>query len=63
MAFTISQNCLVYGDKIRPTLYRISYLCIPRNETVRPHSQFLHSCICERFIYSQDRSAYSAAAK
>ncbi len=25
---------------------------IPRNETVRPHSPFLHSCIWERFIYS-----------
>jgi len=26
-------------------------------------SQFLHSCICERFIYFQDRSASWAAAK
>jgi hypothetical protein len=26
-------------------------------------SQFPHSCICERVIYSQDRSAYFAAAK
>jgi hypothetical protein len=25
---------------------------IPRNETARPRSQFLHSCICEQFIYS-----------
>jgi hypothetical protein len=33
-------------------LYRKSDLCIPRNETARPRSQFLHSCICERFIYS-----------
>jgi hypothetical protein len=24
-------------------------------------SKFLHSCICERFIYPQDRSAYFAA--
>jgi hypothetical protein len=23
---------------------------IPRNETLRPQSQFLHSCFCERFI-------------
>ncbi len=23
-------------------------------------TQFLHSCFCERFIYSSDRSAYSA---
>ncbi len=30
---------------------------IPRNETARPRSQFLHSCICEQFIYSQDRSS------
>jgi hypothetical protein len=29
---------------------------IPRNETARPRPQFLHSCICERFIYSHDRS-------
>jgi hypothetical protein len=33
---------------------------IPRNETARPRSQFLHSCIGERFIYSHDRSAYFA---
>ncbi len=26
-------------------------------------SQFLHSCICERFIYSKDRSAYLACSK
>ncbi len=38
-------------------------LCIPRNETVRPRSQFRHSCICERFIHSQDQSTYFAAAK
>jgi hypothetical protein len=50
-----------------------SYLCIPRNETVQPSyfqnriicsvSQFLHSYICERFIYFQSWSAYSAARK
>ncbi len=38
-------------------------LYMPRNETVRPRPQILHSFICERFIYSQDRSAYLAAAK
>ncbi len=37
-------------------LYRKSDLCIPINETVRPRSQFLHSCFCGRFIYSQDQS-------
>jgi hypothetical protein len=26
-------------------------------------SQFLHSCVCEQFIYFCDRSAYSAAGK
>jgi hypothetical protein len=44
-------------------LYRKSNLCIPRNETAQPRSQFLCSCICEQFIYSQDLSAYLAAAK
>jgi hypothetical protein len=35
----------------------------PRKGTVRPQSQFLHSCVCDRFIYSHDWSAYSAAGK
>jgi hypothetical protein len=45
-------------------------LSIPRNETVISKTelqcsvfQFLHSYICEKFIYFQDRSAYSAAGK
>jgi hypothetical protein len=37
-------------------LYRKFETDIPRNETARPRSQFLHSCICERFTYSHDRS-------
>ena len=45
------------------TLYRKSEFWIPRNETARPRSQFLHSFICERLIYSQNRSAHLAAAK
>ncbi len=36
---------------------------IPRKQIVRPQSQFPHSCVCERFIYSHNRSAYSAAGK
>jgi hypothetical protein len=47
-----------------------SHLCIPRNETVISKTelycsvfQFLHSYICERFKYFQDRSGYSAAEK
>ncbi len=35
----------------------------PRKENARPQSQFLHSYICERFIYSHDQSVYLAAAK
>ncbi len=33
-------------------LYRKFETSIPRNETARPRSKFLHSCICERNIYS-----------
>jgi hypothetical protein len=47
-----------------------SHLCILRNENVIPKtelycsvSQFRHSFICERFIYFQDMSTYSAAGK
>ncbi len=51
-----------------------SHLCIPRNETARPHyfqnriimsclPVPIHSYICERFIYFQYRSVYFAAAK
>jgi hypothetical protein len=44
-------------------LYRKSNLYIPKKGIARPKSQFLHSCVCERFIYSQDRSTYLAAEK
>ncbi len=40
------------------TVYRKFKTNIPRNETARPQFQYLHSCFCERFIYSHDRSAY-----
>jgi hypothetical protein len=33
----------------------------PRKGIARPQSQFPHSCVCERFIYFHDGSAYSAA--
>ncbi len=36
---------------------------IPRKGIARPQSQFPHSCVCDRLIYCQDRSAYSAAGK
>ncbi len=40
-----------------------SHLCIPILGIVRPQSQFPHSCVCERFIYSQDQSTYIPAAE
>ncbi len=45
------------------TVYRKFETYIPRNESAPPQSQFIHSCVCERFIYSHDRSAHSAAGK
>ncbi len=33
-------------------------LCIPGKGIARPQSQFPHSCVCERFIYSQDWFTY-----
>jgi hypothetical protein len=36
---------------------------IHRNRIARPQSQFLHSCFCEGFIYSHNRSAYPASGK
>ncbi len=35
----------------------------PEKELSSFQSQFSHSCVCERFLYSQNRSAYSAAGK
>ncbi len=40
-----------------------SHLCNPFLGIVQPQSQFPHSCVCERFIYSQDRSKYFPAAE
>ncbi len=37
---SLSKNCASH------TLYQKSDLCVHRNETERPRSQFLHSCIC-----------------
>ncbi len=38
-------------------------LCIPRKGTARPQSRFSHACVCERFIYSRDRSTYFPSAE
>ena len=32
---------------------------IPRKGIARPQNQFPHSCVCERFIYSHNRSAFT----
>jgi hypothetical protein len=45
------------------TLQRKSHLCIPFLGIARPQSQFPHSCVYERFIYSQNRSTYLFAAE
>ncbi len=42
------------------TKYRNFETNIPRKEISGSQSQFPHSCVCERFIYSHDRSLYSA---
>jgi hypothetical protein len=55
-------KCYNY-NKLEYTLQRKSHLCIPRKGLARPPSQFPHSCVCERFIYSQDRSTYFPAAE
>jgi hypothetical protein len=45
------------------TQYRKFETKIPRKGTAQPPSKFLYSCFCERFIYSHDWFAYSAAGK
>ncbi len=40
--------------------YRYFETNVPRKGISGSHSQFLHSCVCERFIYSHEGSAYSA---
>ncbi len=49
----------------RTALYRKSdWCCIPRNETARPHSPIpAVMYLCVIYIYSQDQSAFLAAAK
>jgi hypothetical protein len=42
----------------KDTILKIFETNIPRKGITRPQSQFPHSCVCDRFIYSHDRSAY-----
>jgi hypothetical protein len=54
----------IYNQPSAPaTLQRKSHFCIPRKGIAGPQSQFQHLCVCERFIYSQDRSTYLPAAE
>jgi hypothetical protein len=39
-------------------LQRKCHLCISFLGIARPLPKFPHSCVCEQFIYSQDRSTY-----
>ncbi len=52
------KNCLSSACSEYERLYQKIETNIPRNETARPRSQFLHSCICERLKYSHDRSTH-----
>jgi hypothetical protein len=52
---TVTHTC---QHRAASTLQRKSYLCISFLGITRPQSQFPHSCVCERFIYSKDRSTY-----
>ncbi len=56
-------SLLIPFARAAKTLYRKFETNIPRNETARYGSQYLHSCFGERFTYSLDRSIYSAAGK
>ncbi len=54
-----------YSGRKRNLLTRLRKFVtnIPRKENARPQSQFPPSCVCEWFIYSQDRSAHFATRK
>jgi hypothetical protein len=45
------------------TLQRKSHLCIPFLGIAWAQSQFPNSCVCERFIYYQDRSTYFSCSR
>ncbi len=49
---TTAAKCCSLFYLCSSSLQRRSDLCIPRNETARPRSQFPDSCICEWYIYS-----------
>ncbi len=53
----------LFGVYTTKTQYRNFEKSIPRKGIARPQSHFPHLCVCERFKYSHDGSAYSAAGK
>ncbi len=57
--------CIIYSIALGHTDQRLWRSTLQRNflGIARPQSQFLHSCICQRFIYSQDLSTYFPAAE
>ncbi len=56
--FLTNYQSIFLKEPRSPTLQRKYHLCIPNKGTVRPQYQFPHSCVFERFIYSQDQSTY-----
>ncbi len=44
-------------------LQRKSYLCTSRTGIARHQAQFPHSCVCDRFILSQNRSTYVVSCR
>jgi hypothetical protein len=60
---TIEPGCYTLHSQGLQTLQRKSDLCIPKKRIVRPQSHFLHSCVCERLLYFQNRSSYFTAAE
>jgi hypothetical protein len=56
----MANRALLCTAKIK---YRDFETNIPRKGLSGSQSQYPHSCVCERFIYSQDRSAYSAGGR
>ncbi len=52
-----------YNNHTAKTQYRKFETNIPRKGTERLQPQFLHSCFCDRFIYSSGWSAFPVAGK
>ncbi len=55
-------SCIIALSNLqRNRLFTLHLHC--RKGIARPQSKFPHTCVCERFIYSQDRSTYFPAAE